>query len=251
MFNWWDTYWCEIYIEQSTYIVVHNHFIHNIENKKVSIEASTLNPMAFHPRFQHITEHIFEHLGTKSLENCREVSKSWQICIDNQNILWEKVVEKFDSNVTFQLAVKMVTQNWLLWYLKNLPNFKSIWIQGTKMAWHPSIGHVEMGIYGLLIISFRSLLKWFWSEYQRSRFQLACKVGNVSVAKLLIQKSAKFNIELNAADREGNTAFHLACIHGNSGIVKMLLQKSSEFNINLNVKCEYYERTPLYCAWSL
>ena len=65
---------------------------------------SPLNPMVFHLRFSHITEQIFENLDSKSLKNCREVSKSWQICIDNRNILWNKMVKKNSGNKAFQLA---------------------------------------------------------------------------------------------------------------------------------------------------
>ena len=53
-----------------------------------NMEESILNPMVFYEAFQHITEQIFEKLGTKSLKNCRKVSKSWQNCVDDQNILW-------------------------------------------------------------------------------------------------------------------------------------------------------------------
>ena len=49
---------------------------------------------------------------------------------------------------------------------------------------------------------------------------------------MLIQKSTELNIDLNAKhmlfDR---TAFHLACENGHSKIAKMLIQKSAEFNI--------------------
>ena len=65
---------------------------------------STLNPMEFHLRFQHITEQIFEKLDKESLKNCREVSKSWQNFIDNRNILWIKLIKKEEGNKAFQLA---------------------------------------------------------------------------------------------------------------------------------------------------
>ena len=74
------------------------------KNKKMNVLP--LNPMVFYPRFQHITEQIFEKLDSKSLKNCRKVSKSWQECIDNQNILWNKIVKKKGGNKTFQLACK-------------------------------------------------------------------------------------------------------------------------------------------------
>ena len=51
-----------------------------------------LNPMVFFARFSHITEQIFAHLDNKSLSNCREVKKSWQKFIDENNIVWIRIV---------------------------------------------------------------------------------------------------------------------------------------------------------------
>ena len=57
-----------------------------MEISKNKINVLALNPLVFHPGFQHITEQIFEHLDDKSLKSCREVSKSWQECIDDGNL---------------------------------------------------------------------------------------------------------------------------------------------------------------------
>ena len=62
-----------------------------------------LNPMVFHARFPHISEKIFETLNIKSLENCRKVSKLWLGCIDNQNILWNKIAQDENGNKKFQI----------------------------------------------------------------------------------------------------------------------------------------------------
>ena len=72
------------------------------------VSTTSLSPMAFYRGFQHISEKIFEKLDIISLQYCRRVSKSWQKCIDNQNILWIKLAEKqeTDKNKLFQLACK-------------------------------------------------------------------------------------------------------------------------------------------------
>ena len=62
--------------------------------------------MLFNARFQHITEKILKKIGMKTLKNHRQVSKAWQNFIDNQNILWNKIVKKECGNETFQLACK-------------------------------------------------------------------------------------------------------------------------------------------------
>ena len=43
-------------------------------------------------RFQHISEQIFEQLDNKSLANSREVSKSWQLFIDDKDYAWIRIV---------------------------------------------------------------------------------------------------------------------------------------------------------------
>ena len=43
-------------------------------------------------------------MDDQSLKNCREVAKSWQNCIDNQNILWNKIAKKNDGTKLFQKA---------------------------------------------------------------------------------------------------------------------------------------------------
>ena len=71
-----------------------------ISKPQNEISIAPLNPMVFHSRFQHITENIFRKMDIKSLKNCRQVSKSWQECIDNQKILWKNEV----GSKAFQVA---------------------------------------------------------------------------------------------------------------------------------------------------
>ena len=73
-------------------------------SKKRKMELSPLNPMVFYLRFSHISEQIFKKMNKRSLRNSRKVAKSWQNCIDNQNILWEKSFK--DGKKALQLACK-------------------------------------------------------------------------------------------------------------------------------------------------
>ena len=87
--------------------------------EELPLNQPTLNPMVFHQGFKHITEQIFEKMDNKSLKNCREVAKTMQNCIDNQNILWYKIAKEYEGDQTFQLAcitghfkmAKMLTVN--------------------------------------------------------------------------------------------------------------------------------------------
>ena len=139
----------------------------SVHSKPQNDNSASLNPMVFYARFQHISEKVFENLDTKSLENCREVSKQWQECIDNQNILWNKIAKNEDGNKVFQLA---------------------------------------------------------------------CIRGHTKLAKVLIQKSAEINLNVNERKPYSYSAFQNACFYGNLEIAEMLVQKSTEFNIDLNLK---------------
>ena len=127
---------------------------------------SPLNPMVFHLRFSHITEQIFENMDSKSLKNCREVSKSWQICIDNRNILWNKMVKKNSGNKAFQLACN-----------KGHTKMAQMLIQ--KPAWFN--------------IDLNAKDKYGWTA-----FHWACWNGQSNIAEMLIQKSVDFNIDINS-----------------------------------------------------
>ena len=56
-------------------------------------DVAILNPLDFHPRFQHITENIFKRLDKRSLANCREVGKTWKNVIDSKNLSWILIIE--------------------------------------------------------------------------------------------------------------------------------------------------------------
>ena len=46
-------------------------------------------------RIPHIPEQIFGYLDSKSLTNCREVSRSWKEFIDNKQIIWTRILDKY------------------------------------------------------------------------------------------------------------------------------------------------------------
>ena len=163
-----------------------------------------LNPMVFYPRFQHITEQIFEHLDKQSLKDCRVVSKSWQESIDNKNILWTEVFKKSDCNNAFQSSCKNGRTKIAKFLMKKSIEFK-----------------IDLNAR---------------DNFGDTAFHKACKNGHSKIAEMFIQKSAEFNIELNTKDEYGKTAFHYACEKGYSKIAEMFIQKSAEFNIELNTK---------------
>ena len=173
-------------------------------NQQKKLKIKPLNPMLFHPRFPHITEKIFKNLGINGLKNCREVSKLWQNCIDDQNILWKELVKSKGVNRAFQLACEK--------------------------------GHSKMA--NMLIQKFDEIKIDFHSknENDMTAFHFACKNGLLKVVEMMIRKSNELDIDLNAKNWDGRTGFQFACEKGHSKIVEILVQKSDEFNIDLNTK---------------
>ena len=77
---------------------------------------------------------------------------------------------------------------------------------------------------------------WFGS----TPFHSACGGGHLKIAEILMQKSAKLNIDLNAKGHIGLTAFQLACIYEREAIVgrpivEMMKKNSESFKIDLTV----------------
>ena len=60
-----------------------------------------------------------------------------------------------------------------------------------------------------------------------------CKLGYTNLAEMLIQKSAKFNIDLNAKNDFGMTAFQSASNQKHEGIVEMMKKNAESFKIDL------------------
>ena len=48
-------------------------------------------------RFAHLGEDIFYSLDDKSLANCRKICKTWKSFIENQKVLWIRIIKKQDE----------------------------------------------------------------------------------------------------------------------------------------------------------
>ena len=76
-------------------------------------------------------------------------------------------------------------------------------------------------------------------------FQFACKKGHIKMAKVLVQKSVDFKIDLNVDDEYGKTPFHYICELGHINIAEIFVQKSTALNIKLNL-IEKDGKTPFH-----
>ena len=90
-----------------------------------------LNPLTFHSRFSHVTEEIFAQLDNKSLKNCREVSRSWQKCIDHKKISWKRIVEIPKSREAVQIMILSVYSSSHTRFVPR-KNIRLIWKQNIR-----------------------------------------------------------------------------------------------------------------------
>ena len=58
--------------------------------------------------------------------------------------------------------------------------------------------------------------------------------GNVKIVELLIKNSVKFNIDLNAKDKDGKTVYISLKNRGYDRVRKLIRDNSAQFNIDLN-----------------
>ena len=74
-------------------------------------------------------------------------------------------------------------------------------------------------------------------HFGANAFHDACKSGNVEIVQMMIKNLAiTNNVELNAVDRENNTALHLACDRKKPEVAKLLIEKASKIKLDLNAR---------------
>ena len=127
----------------------------------MKFEEIIMDPIAFYPGFPHITELIFQNVGMDSLKSCRLVSKSWLEYIDNQNLLWDKVIDVQNANQAFQSACNDGFPNMVKFLIKKSTDFK-------------------------IDLNYRSEVHSF-----QTPFYLACLKGHSKVVEILVQESSE------------------------------------------------------------
>ena len=69
--------------------------LHNLLLQNLFIEMENLCL-----KFPYLCSIIFANLDNKSLVQCRLVNKSWKKLIDNEKILWKRILKKYITNLT-------------------------------------------------------------------------------------------------------------------------------------------------------
>ena len=197
-------------------------------------------------RFPVVAHEIFKQIDDKSLAKCKEVSRIWCNFLNNDNLLWRRIIQK---NV------------------QNQEEFKKYWILVTKK--------VPIAILKKLALTVEEFFKSNSGEFENqcSPLHVGAERGKVSICKYIIEKTRVINPcriqdgltplqvaackgdlavfkyisdhleDKNPVDNSGYTAFHNAAFQGNLNIVKYLLKHLEDKNPANNDGW-----TPLHCA---
>ena len=49
--------------------------------------------------FPHVGENIFKNLNNKELVRCREVNKTWKDFIDNNRLIWTRIIQAHTKDI--------------------------------------------------------------------------------------------------------------------------------------------------------
>ena len=153
----------------------------------------------FIQRMSHVADQIFEHLDNKTLVNCKEVSKPWQIYIEKKNFSWIRIVdiprveigEFLIKNAVLHIAAETGQSKIFKMILEN---------EGGKNP--------------------------MCNQNFITPFHLVCESGNFKIAKFLIDRFSELEIDLDSKAFSDLTAFQMACMEGNVVTVVEFLSES-------------------------
>ena len=197
-------------------------------------------------RFPYICDKIFSHLDNKSLVNCRLVSKNVKNCLDNEKILWTKMIKKYVSRlVSHRRKCNMFNQNqnhdfdissWSK-FLKQIPIYivRDIAI-GTsiimskyedKKVYQSLISPQHVAAEFGLLESLQYIIENNSYCNPRNMFgytplHSAAKNGHIEVFQLIRENV----IDKNPADSNGITPLVLAAQNGHSEICQMIIENT-------------------------
>ena len=73
-------------------------------------------------------------------------------------------------------------------------------------------------------------------DYGLTAFHYACRIGRTELVSMMLELATEYSIDLNARGLDGATAFHEACECEAMGIVKMILKNWKKFGIIINAE---------------
>ena len=173
----------------------------------------------------HIRDHLFGYLDHETLETCRQVSDFWDESLEKLSLV--KFMIECGKRSVIESNVEDSNEK-----VCALPGWAEAAQKYGAKASIKDLREMKVVLQGLLIK--HGHLKKEWTA-----FHLACHFDEPKLARLIMESSKKFGIDLNAKHNYGKTAFHSACYFGKTEVARLLIESSKEFDIELNARNDY------------
>ena len=188
----------------------------------------------FLERFPQVGEEIFKQLDNQSLAKCKEVSRSQFKFLEENKVLWRRMIEKYSANnLEFKNAWKLVVERVPVQNVKELAiAVEQFYSFGPRRIAHQHSPHRIAADRGSL-----SLYKFI---FERTRLlnparadgftglHFATQAGRFDVCEYLIKSLD--GEDKNPKDLDGCTPMHLAAQVGDYGICKVFIDHGANPN---------------------
>ena len=163
------------------------------------------------------TDKIWNSFDSKTLANCRLVSKTWHSHLEKT---WKKVVHQKIKD----LREDYVGQN--------------VYFMDLSDEMSKALDYIESSASLEQLSELIKVLQGSWGMQGETPIHKAAELGNVQVLKLFLDLPEEYRIPINdpGDQDEGfeGTALHLACQDGHLEVVKLLLDHPNSQDIDLN-----------------
>ena len=168
-------------------------------------------------RFPHLGVEILNNLDNRNLTKCKEVSRSQCEFLEEEKLLWTRMIKKY--------------------YLNHL-EFKEDWNLVMNKVTVEIVKELALAVEQFYNLRPNQIRHFF----QHSPQHIAAERGSLSLCKFIAQKTKV----LNPARKDGLTAFHFAAQEGHFDVCKYFVDTLDE---DKNPRCKgWCRRTPLHEA---
>ena len=185
---------------------------------KKKLKLENLKMETFILRFPTVTQSILQELDNQALTKCREVSLSLQTFLNQDKVLWIRMIQNYSENYG-----------------------------NHQQSWNLVVKQVSVDILKRLAICVESFFKEEKPTYSISPLHIAAYSGNFAICKYIFEKSRDFNSE-NVNEM---TPLHLAARDGYLDIYKFISEVVKDKNPECTIGMDnmvFTKVTPLHLA---
>ena len=200
-------------------------------------------------RFPGLGEKIFDQLDNQNLTKCKEVSRSQRKFLDENKLVWKRMIEKYTANnVEFKDFWKLVTEKVPAQIVKELAlaveQFYTFRPHRLEHQHSPHHIAAERGSLSLCkVITQRTKVLNPVRTDGLTGLHFAAQAGHFDVCQYLVDNLGD-SADKNPKDKVGRTPLQLAGMNGHFEIFKLIIDNQSEKN-PIQTRCG---RTLLHCV---